>query len=95
MVVVNLDLAVHHSLIFSNFQYMIVETVSYPSSYNTSSCLDEKPKTLVIVVSKSTCAIEILVPMSFKVTCDDFVFIFMVWRRDPSHTCISIPTYYH
>ena len=33
--------------------------------------------------------------MSFKVTCDKFMLIFSVWRRNPIHACLSIPNYHH
>ena len=60
MVVVNLNLVVHHPHISSYLQCIIVEIVSYPPSDNTSRSLTEKPKILVIVFRKSAYAVAII-----------------------------------
>ena len=65
MVVVNLYLVVKHSLILSYFQCMMVEIASYLSSDDTSGYLTERPNTLVIVLSKSACDIDLFCIYSF------------------------------
>ena len=60
LVVFNLNLVVNHSRILSNFQFMMVDIVSYLSLDDTSRCFTEIPKTLVIVLIKSAFSVAIL-----------------------------------
>ena len=41
------------------------------------------------------CHCHFSLPMRFKATCEDVMWIFSVWHWKPIHTCLSIPTYHH